>query len=215
MKGIDEGMVLLREKAPHEELDYGFVMDCLKGYKNPRVKLHHLLKIGGLIRVKKGIYVFGKHFARQPYSLEVLASLIYGPSYISLEWACQYYRWIPERVTTVTSVTIKRSKEFSTPLGLFTYDHLPQSLFSIGVILQKVSGGREVLMATKEKALTDLLLLRRGAFTSKKQFKETLFEDLRVEEDDIASLDRELLKSLYRAHPHSAIHYLIELREKL
>src|SRR6266404_6285360 len=102
--GIDAGLAILLNKSPYEELDYGFVMDCLKDYKNPRVKLNHLLKIGALVRVKKGIYIFGKNFARQPYSQEVLANMIYGPSYVSLEWACQYYRLIPEKVTTVTSI---------------------------------------------------------------------------------------------------------------
>ncbi len=210
--GMDPGLAVLLERAPGEELDYGFVMECLKGYKNPRVKLNHLLKINALIRVKKGIYIFGKHFARKPYSAEVLANMVYGPSYVSLEWACQYYRLIPEKVTTVTSVTTQRSRRFQTPLGLFTYDHLPLKVFSVGVSLVKLSDQQQALMATKEKALADLLVLRRGAFSSKKHFKETLLEDLRIEEEDINSLDLDLLRAIYEARPHSALHYLIQYR---
>ncbi len=37
--GLDPGIAIL-EKAPSEELEYGFVVECLKGYNNPRVKLH-------------------------------------------------------------------------------------------------------------------------------------------------------------------------------
>src|SRR5271155_3354533 len=129
-------------------------MECLKTYKNPRVKLNHLLKIVALVRVKKGIYVFGKNFARQPYSSEVLANMVYGPSYISLEWACQYYRLIPEKVTTVTSVTTMRSRKFQTPIGLFTYEHISLKAFTVGVTLVKLSDKHQALMATKEKALT-------------------------------------------------------------
>jgi hypothetical protein len=210
--GIDPGLAILLNKAPGEELDYGFVMDCLKGYKNPRVKLNYLLKIEALIRVKKGIYIFGKNFARQPYSSEVLANMIYGPSYVSLEWACQYYRLIPEKVTTVTSTTTQRSKRFSTPIGLFTYDHLPLQGFSVGVILNKFSDKQQALIATKEKALADLLVIRRGGFSSKKHFKEVLFEDLRVEEEDLESLNLELLRAIYQARPHSAINYLMQCR---
>ncbi|MBS0621498.1 MAG: hypothetical protein JSR80_00855 [Verrucomicrobia bacterium] len=81
--GIDPALATLLEQAPSEELDYGFVMACLKSYKNPRVKLSHLLKIRALVRVKKGIYIFGKQFSRKPYSSEVLANMIYGPSYVS------------------------------------------------------------------------------------------------------------------------------------
>lgn len=213
--GIDPGLAVLLKKTPNEELDYGFVTDCLKTYKNPRVKINHLLKIGALVRVKKGIYVFGKNFARRPYSSEVLANLIYGPSYISLEWACQYYRLIPEKVTTVTSITTQRSKKFQTPLGLFTYDHLPTQVFPVGVSLIKVSNTQQALIATKEKALVDLLVLRRGKFSSLKHFKETIYEDLRIEKEDIEDLDIELLKAIYQARPHSAIKFLLACREKL
>lgn len=211
--GVDTGLAILLKKAPGEELEYGFVMECLKGYKNPRVKLSHLLKIKALIRVKKGIYIFGAPIARHPYSSEVLANMIYGPSYISLEWACQYYRLIPEKVTTVTSITTQRSRQFQTPLGLFTYHHFPLQAFPVGVALVKLSDKQQALMATKEKALADLLVVRRGKFSSKKHFKETLFEDLRIEEEDLDSLDLEILKEIYLARPHSAINYLIQCRE--
>jgi hypothetical protein len=210
--GIDPSIALILNQAPSEELDYGFVMECLKTCKNPRVKLHHLLKIKALIRVKKGIYILGKTFSRNPYSSEVLANMIYGPSYVSLEWACQYYRLIPEKVTTVTSTTTQRSRQFQTPLGPFTYDHLHRDVFSIGITLVKFSDHQQALMATKEKALADLLVLRRGRFSSKKHFKEVLFEDLRVEEEDLDTLNLELLQTIYQARPHSAIKYLIQCR---
>ena len=45
--GIDSGLAILLDKAPSEELDYGFVMECLKGYTNPRIKLNHLLRDQG------------------------------------------------------------------------------------------------------------------------------------------------------------------------
>jgi hypothetical protein len=211
--GIDTALANLLNKAPSEEIEYGFVMDCLKTYKNPRVKLHHLLKIKALIRVKKGIYIFGKNFSRKPYSTEVLANMMYGPSYVSLEWACQYYRLIPEKVTTVTSVTTQRSRQFQTPLGLFTFNHIPKQVFPIGVTLVTFSEKQKALMATKEKALCDLLVLRRGAISSMKHFNEIVFEDLRIEVDDLNSLDLELLQAIYHARPHSAIQYLIEWRK--
>jgi predicted transcriptional regulator of viral defense system len=166
-RGVDPGLAVLLERAPNEELDYGFVMDSLRSYKNPRVKLNHLLKIGALIREKKGLYVFRQRCARRPYSLMVLANMMYGPSYVSLEWACLYYGLIPENVTTVTSVTTQRSRRRQTPLGLFTYDP-PVKVYPIGVCLVRVSDRQTALIATKEKALVDLLVVRRGRFVSKK-----------------------------------------------
>ncbi len=209
VSGIDPGLAILLEKAPGAIFDYGFVMDCLKIYKNERVKLNQLLKNGALIRIKKGIYIFGPKVAKQPYSPEIAANMLFGPSYVSLEWACQYYRLIPERVTTVTSVTTKRSKQFQTPIGLYTYDHQPLDCFSAGCTLVQFTESR-ALIATKEKALVDLLVMRRGRFSSLKHFKETLFEDLRIEEEDVATLNPEHIKELYKAKPHSAIKYLME-----
>jgi len=213
--GIDPALAILLEKAPSVELEYGFVMECLSKYSNPRVKIHHLLKIGALIRVKKGIYIFGSHFRRHPYSVEVLANLIYGPSYVSLEWACQHYRLIPEKVTIITSVTTKRSGQFTTDIGTFTYDHQSVGAFSSGMTLVRFSDVQQALMATKEKALVDLLTVRRGSFASLKQLKETLFEDLRVEEEDLLAFDKAHLAEIHSAHPHSASNYLIQLITKM
>ena len=61
----------IRKRAKTEEIDYLFLMDCLSNYKHPRNKLTSLLKNTDLIRVKKGLYVFGEEYRRRPYSLEV------------------------------------------------------------------------------------------------------------------------------------------------
>ena len=211
ISGVDPGLALLLQRTSNEELDYGFVMDCLRLYKNPRVKLCNLLKIGALVRVKKGVYIFGPTCARKLYSPEVLANMIYGPSYVSLEWACQYYRLIPENVTAVTSVTTQRSRSFQTPAGPFSYHHQPIEVYPVGVGLMHVSDRQTALIAAKEKALVDLLVVRRGGFSSKKQLRTTLFDDLRIEEEDLAGLDRALLQEINKARPHSAVQYLMEV----
>lgn len=212
-QGIDLAIAILIQRAPSEELDYGFVMDCLSQYASPRVKLNHLLKIGALIRVKKGLYILGKSFSRGAYSLEVLANKIYGPSYVSLEWALQYHRLIPERVDVITSVSWKRKKKFDTPLASFTYDHLPMAVYPIGVEQVTFSEYQNALVATKEKALADTLVLRRGRSSSLTEMEETLFEDLRIEPEDIKTFDTAILEELEEANPHSAVKHLIKAIE--
>ena len=83
--------------------------------------------------MKKGLYIFGEEYRRKPYSREILANLIYGPSYISLDYALQHYGLIPERVEAITSVARGRSRKFSTPIGLFTYRMIPLNAFRIGM----------------------------------------------------------------------------------
>ena len=67
--------------------------------------------------MKKGLYVFGENNRQRPYSREILANLMYGPSYISLEYALQHYGLIPERVEALTSVTVGRSRNIMMPFA--------------------------------------------------------------------------------------------------
>ncbi len=129
MAAIDD----LRRAVDSDVLDYQQLMDCLHGYAKPRDKTRAMLKAGEIVRVKKGIYVFGERYRRGPWSREILANLIYGPSYISLDYALSYYGVIPERVVVVTSVTLSRSRQFETPVGLFTYRSLSRRKYSIGI----------------------------------------------------------------------------------
>src|SRR3990167_4009219 len=109
----------LRKLAGGEEIDYQFLMSALQDYAQPRDKVSQWLKTGELVRVKKGLYVFGKTVAETAYSQEVLANLIYGPSAISLSYALSFYGLIPERVPVITSITNNRIKSFATSIGTF------------------------------------------------------------------------------------------------
>jgi len=61
-------------------------------------------------------------------------------------------------VETVTSVTGKRTRLFSTPVGAFSYAHIPPRAYPVGIDLD-IGGPAGVLMATMEKALCDQLAL--------------------------------------------------------
>ena len=88
----------VRNRIPAEIFDYQTLTDALKGLSSPRDKITDMLRQGIIIRVKKGLYVFGDKDRKYPYSKELPANLIYGPSYVSLDYALAYYGLIPERV---------------------------------------------------------------------------------------------------------------------
>ncbi|MFQ5730050.1 MAG: hypothetical protein ACE5GN_06790, partial [Waddliaceae bacterium] len=203
--GMDKAMAILRTRAPANELDYGFVMDCLKGYRSPRAKLTKLLNTGALLRVKKGLYAFGTLFVRGSYSLETLANLIYGPSYVSLEWALQFYGMIPEKVEEITSVTFKRKKTYETPLGRFSYAHRHPDAYPVGITCLEANEYQNALIATPEKALTDLLVIRRGRVSSIAELEKILYEDLRIEAEDLVKLRPEKISRIQKTCPHSTI----------
>src|SRR3989338_11587014 len=55
------------------------------------------------VKLRNGLYALRSD---TPHELEI-ANRLYGPSYVSLEYALGFYRLIPETVYTVTSITTK------------------------------------------------------------------------------------------------------------
>ena len=153
----------IRNLIPREEFDYQMLLDALAEYARPRDKITQWLNKGVIVRIKKGLYVFGDGLRRKPYSRELLANLIYGPSYLSLEWALQHYGLIPERVEALTSVTTGRSRKFRTPAGLFVYRQIPLQAFRTGMTRVEIDGVPAFLVATREKAIADKIRQERGA----------------------------------------------------
>jgi predicted transcriptional regulator of viral defense system len=184
----------IRRAVDTDVFDYQQLMDFLQGFAKPRDKIRAMLKAGEVVRVKKGIYVFGEDYRRGPWSREVLANLIYGPSYISLDYALSYYGFIPERVVVVTSVTLSRSRRFETPVGLFTYRSLSCRKYSIGIDQQALEGGQHFLIAAPAKALADKIWTDHR-FTPRRtaDFHAYLHEDLRIDSNALDGIDRTLL----------------------
>lgn len=172
-------------------MDYNWLSHALCSYASPRVKINRLLRNREIIRVKKGIYVPGEKYDRN-ISRGVLANLIYGPSYVSYEYALSWHGLVPERVYGIASACAKRKKEFTTPLGTFWYHKIPQQVFSLGVETVE-DGERSFLMASPEKALADRFALEKRIHTMS-DVEILLYDDLRF--DSEMSLKGDLVKSI-------------------
>ncbi len=176
----------LKIHSPSEEFDYNFLLGSLSGLKYPRDAITKLLKAGKIVRVKKGLYIYGDDYLTSAYSKEILANLIYGPSYISLEYALSYYGMIPERVETVTCITNKKNKAFNTPVGLFTYQYLKPEFYSFGVTQIEIAPNRFALFATKEKALADKIFFERR-FQHTTELSTFLNDNMRIKNESLKS----------------------------
>src|SRR3989338_57376 len=137
------------------ELDYLKILELYKSYAHPRDQVTKLIKSKKVIRVKKGIYILGPEFGA-PYSREVLANIIYGPSYVSGLSALAFYSLIPERVTVTSSRTPNKKKLFDTPIGRFTYSVLPIKRYCVSIDRIELDKKRSFLIATREKSLVEL-----------------------------------------------------------
>lgn len=205
---------LIRESATTEEIDYNLLSACLQDYASPRDVITRLLRSGDLIRVKKGLYVFGEFYRRRLISLEVLANQIYGPSYLSREYALQYHGLIPEGVNEITSMTTKRNKYFNTPLGHFSYQHLAVQKFYIGVSFKRFSAHHSALIATPEKALADYIYARKENIVDPHELANVLIDDYRIDEERLTKIKIELIQHIANVYRNRTINLLpLAIRE--
>jgi len=140
---------------------------------------------GKLIELRKGFYVLPPKIRPTPPSFYI-ANVLLFPSYISLQSALAYYGFIPEAVFPVTSISTRRTRKFSTPLGVFIYRKIKPELFW-GCSRVKI-GGFYVLIATPEKALLDTIYI-----THEKP------ESLRLQ--NLEELDRKKLEKMMKKFP--------------
>lgn len=206
----------LRQSIPFEEFDYQALMGALAKYASPRDKVTDLLAKEIIIRIKKGLYVFGEKWRRRPYSREILANLLYGPSCVSLDYALSYHGLTPERVEAITSVTPKRGAHFLTPVGLFLYSNIPQAGFAVGLCRVELEDGRGFLIAAPEKALADKVRQDRGlGLRTQKDTLRYLVENLRIDESTLRDLNSELLFELSKAYRSPRVALLAGLIQRL
>jgi len=118
-----------------------------------------------------------------------LAPIIYGPSYLSFEFALAYYSLIPEAVYNYTSATFekKKEKQFMTPYGTFTYRDVPSEAYPVGIVLRSENGyGFQI--ASPEKALCDQLY-KISPLRNRRELEHLLFEDLRIDQEEFFRLN--------------------------
>jgi predicted transcriptional regulator of viral defense system len=194
------------------EFDYNILMNCLKHYSQPWSKIRNLLLNEEIIRVKKGLYIKNpKEWG--PCSSSILANLIYGPSYISREYALSHHGMIPEGVTSITCVSLKPTKSFTTPIGFFDYKHQSQERYAFGFTRVSIDDQRFYLLATPEKALVDTIMDK--DFNSSTDLLEYLEHDLRIDKDHIRELNPKRLQELARRFRRPIVRALATLNKEL
>jgi hypothetical protein len=195
-------------------IDSQTLLSLLTQYRKPREWIRRMVKNGVLIRLKNGFYLIADKIKQGPDTIipyEQVANLLYGPSYVSLEWALSFYGIIPERVYSITSMSLGRSKKYYTPVGDFFYHRLNSDIYSIGVEQKQSSGFvGGFLMASPEKALADLVFVTCKGL-SKEQLKSELLESKRIDDECFRKLNKMLLAEITKAYGSKRVNYLMDL----
>jgi hypothetical protein len=160
---------------------------------------------GDFVRVKRGLYCRPESLRSGSLDLRVLAQYVYGPSCVSLESALSHHGWIPEAVYATTSVTSKRSRNFQTRFGLFTYHRVPCRPFLAGVERIEDRGG-PILMATPWRAVADLVYVNRRDWKG----TEPLVQSLRIDSDLLKPPPREQIDELCAAYRSRRVRSFLE-----
>lgn len=167
------------------------------GYTDVKGKIRREVQGGRLVQVARGLYETDAH-ADGKY----LAGAIYGPSYLSFDYALSVHALIPEAVYAYTSATFRKgkTKRYENAFGTFLYRDVPAAVYSLGVEI-RVEGEYSYQIASPEKALCDKLYSLSPVY-SVRALKELLFDDLRIDEAAFFALQKDdisQLAPLYRA----------------
>jgi len=185
-----------------QPITHQLLKSWLKDYKRPNDKIHALKSEGILEGVKKGFYIAGPQLHSGRPENALLANHLLGPSYVSMETALSFYGIIPERVYEITSMTTKASRSFDTPVGLFSYAHLPLPYYSFGLNRVELAGDQFAIMASPEKALCDKIVNTAGlTLRSMSYAREYLVDNLRIDEETLGTLNGEMIGQWLRDAP--------------
>jgi len=157
--------------------------------------VHRACKAGEILRLKPGLFVLSQPYRKSEPHLFVVAAMLHAPSHISLESALAYHGLIPEAVYQVSSVTVGRSREFSTPLGVFDFRRVPARAPRAGVEAVAVAHNAWAFVASPLRAIADEVYLNKE-ITWNRNGPGYLTESLRIEEDDLRSLSFEALDEI-------------------
>lgn len=176
----------LLKALPSPILNHASLVAMLGDYSRPNDKISELIAKHELLSLRRGLYLVAE--AQLP-SKELIANHLFGPSYVSRHWALSYYGLLTERVSSVTSMCLGRSRKMETSQGLFHYQAIPSAYYSVGInSIQQ--GNIAFMMASPEKALADLLVSTKGLrIQSTSAMLSYLLDDLRLDEEDLEELD--------------------------
>ncbi|MFA6525813.1 MAG: hypothetical protein WCT26_00150 [Candidatus Buchananbacteria bacterium] len=193
---------------PHFNKNAVYQLGKQLGLKDSTVDTYisRFLKYNEIFQLKNGLYVtsafYDKYKHDGSYSF-YLANIIRVPSYISSWAALQYYGLATESINSITSVTIKVTKDYQAKAGNFAYQSIKKELFSDFHLVTgrpgSDAGGFDFFIASPAKALFDLLYFRTRQFRGiKLEDIDPMIEELRIDFDEMDIEEQEKFYSFVK-----------------
>ena len=185
------------------------LLEKYRDYTNPQNKIKRLKDKGEIFYLTRGLYETDKNT-----SGHCLAGAIYGPSYLSFDYALSHYGLIPEAVYAFTSATFekKKAKKHENHFGTFLYRDIPSEAYPFGITI-KEENSYFYQIADPEKALCDKLYTM-PPVTSCRELEKMLFEDLRIDADEFEKLNFGNIMQIGNKYHCNNLKYLMKYLER-
>ncbi len=193
------------KSLPHFSKNTVYQLGKQLGLKDGTVDTYisRFLKYKEIIWLNKGLYVSVDFFEKNKNDISYsfyLANVIRTPSYVSSWAALQYYNLATEAVHSITSVSLKVTRDFETKAGNFSYQSIKKDLFSD---FSLTKGKFDFYIASSSKALFDLLYFRTRQFRSvKPENIKTLVEELRIDIEEMDKPEQEKFYTMIKKYSH-------------
>jgi len=141
-----------------------------------RIALSRLEDRGSIIRLKKGIYTSKKFVegirgrGMESAFIEFIATKIYAPSYLSLDYVLYENNALTEVPVSFTLITKNKTFTIHNHLGRFIYHKIKDELFCGYQTVRR--NGYVYYKADKVKALFDFLYLRKNSILNQEMAEE-------------------------------------------
>ena len=192
------------KSLPHFSKDSLYQLGKQLGLADATVDTYisRFLKHKEIIQLKKGLYISTDFLNRNRSDISYsfyLANVIRTPSYVSSWAALQFYNLTTEVIHSVTSVTLKVTRDYKTKAGNFAYQSIKRDLFTNFSLIKRDSASPtsrfDFFIASASKAMFDLLYFRTHQFRGvRSKDLKTLVEELRI---DIVEMDKKERSKFY------------------
>ena len=204
----------IKEKTKNLQIfDKNYLKLLEKDTNNLNSNLKYWLKNNDIISLKNGTYILKDTYEKENNKdlyLEYLANQLLKPSYVSLEYVLAKYQIMSEPVRSLTSISLKSSREFNNEIGTWRYYQIPKELFT-GYFFVSFNN-QDVAIASKAKALFDFLYLR---FRRGPMPKIENIEKLRLNLENLNKNDKQEFYTYFNLISGERWYNLVEIMKKL
>lgn len=163
-----------------------------------KIFLSRMSKSDEITRLKKGMYVSKNYLdsikmaGKYNDYCEFIASAMYEPAYLSVEYVLAEHNLLTEAVYNFTLVSTNKTNSITNKLGSFSYYTVKKDLF-FGFKL-KSSDDYLIYKANLAKALFDFLYIRKDSLINIKTAEELRLNLENLKNKDIAELKKYIKK---------------------